>query len=995
MIRNKQFRAGKGQRSAARYFTEHLAVSEYFANGRGLLQGETLQYLGLSKREVDAQVFAALERNEHPEKKGQRLTPRTKGEREEWGINKETGEREREKVDNRRTGHDFPFIVPKTVSMAYTEMLGGSPEDIEMAQKILQLMVQSKATAMKLAESLAETRVRIGGAYENRVTGNLLYLDVVHTDARPVGSAVPDEMLHSHTYVFNLTWDPVEKRLKAVELSQILKHKLAIDAYFMSEFERGLTELGIGTERTSDGLSFEITSVKGKEIFSKRHNEILKEEFSNRDRIEAQTLSRIRKALSQGKTLEYDKVKAQVKDELGKAIAQRKVVLTFEEKLAGLRAQMTPEIRASMQRDAVLAGERRNWRTPDEAREEVVFSVFKKESVVHEMDVVRELLRATGGAMRFEQALEFAKGPAFIHLDNEGNVTTQFVRDEERRMLRIAREGWDRYQPMVKDGATREIRNPQVRDAPDQASASRFIWNSRDLVTDVSGIGGSGKSTLLAEVVPVLRAAGHEVVILAPTSPSEKNLHKDFKEARTLQGFQKDLAFHRTLQPGTVIIVDEISMVSVPQAAWLFTLAEKKQCRVITMGDRDQFGSVERGAVIRVLQDSDSVRSTELTETYRAKVASLKATVLDLKAGRKDPARRVIAFERQDELGDIREIEDVLEMRDQAIEQHMEVLRDGYVSIMASPMHNEARQAAALVRQAMKTEGMIEQEDHELTRLVRVDREEIELRDPLHYQEGRVISFHTKVAGGFRPNEHWRVLEQQDGEIRLERKGETKRFDPTSKGKWSIYETDTLQASIGERVRITQTFKFQGISFKNGDLPVLAAIDQERVTFEDGRSLPLECLHIDQAHCVTGYATQCRTVRQIIGLAPLGAMEALDATDVYVIDSRATHRATWYTDCKDAFREAALRDKRRDSVYDYDHAVAEAVVMDIAPMMEQQREAEMERSTRVTRQPEAEKEFEREIIPDIDLQEHAHWGDEWNKYQAFIPPPGREHEMER
>ena len=58
-------------------------------------------------------------------------------------------------------------------------------------------------------------------------------------------------------------------------------------------------------------------------------------------------------------TLDYDKVKTEIKNEIGKATAKRKMVLTFEEKLAGLRAQMTPEIRASLQEDAVKAGERR------------------------------------------------------------------------------------------------------------------------------------------------------------------------------------------------------------------------------------------------------------------------------------------------------------------------------------------------------------------------------------------------------------------------------------------------------------------------------------------------------------------------------------------------------------------------------------------------------------------------------------------------------------
>jgi hypothetical protein len=61
---------------------------------------------------------------------------------------------------------------------------------------------------------------------------------------------------------------------------------------------------------------------------------------------------------------------------------------------------MTPEIRASLQEEAVKAGERRNWRTPEEAKEGVLFSAFKNFSVVHELEVVGQLLRAAGGGIK-------------------------------------------------------------------------------------------------------------------------------------------------------------------------------------------------------------------------------------------------------------------------------------------------------------------------------------------------------------------------------------------------------------------------------------------------------------------------------------------------------------------------------------------------------------------------------------------------------------------
>jgi hypothetical protein len=136
-----------------------------------------------------------------------------------------------------------------------------------------------------------------------------------------------------------------------------------------------------------------------------------------------------------------------------------------------------------------------------------------------------------------------------------------------------------------------------------------------------------------------------------------------------------------------------------------------------------------------------------------------------------------------------------------------------------------------------------------------------------------------------------------------------------------------MAASIGERVRIPEGFKEGGVLFKNGDLPKIAAIDSERVTFEDGRSVANDFLHVDQAHCVTGYSTECRTVDIYIGLAPMTALGAVTATDVYVGTTRARQKAIWYTDNKEEFREAAVRDEERKSPFDFEQVVTQAHAM--------------------------------------------------------------------
>src|SRR5208282_6775083 len=154
MTRHKQFLNGSGRSSAAKYFTEHLSVSEYYREGAGRLEGNTFAYIGMKSREIDLDRFRALEENRHPES-GENLTPRTKGVRKEWTVSK-GGKAELVEVPNRRTGMDLTMLVPKTVSEVWLENQNG-----EFAKLILRAFHNARDRAMAFAETLARTQVCI------------------------------------------------------------------------------------------------------------------------------------------------------------------------------------------------------------------------------------------------------------------------------------------------------------------------------------------------------------------------------------------------------------------------------------------------------------------------------------------------------------------------------------------------------------------------------------------------------------------------------------------------------------------------------------------------------------------------------------------------------------------------------------------------------------------------------------------------------------------
>jgi hypothetical protein len=92
------------------------------------------------------------------------------------------------------------------------------------------------------------------------------------------------------------------------------------------------------------------------------------------------------------------------------------------------------------------------------------------------------------------------------------------------------------------------------------------------------------------------------IAILSPTDASVKDLRKTGFQARTFQGFQ--------LRPecAGVLVIDEASMLSVPQMLWLVKHSRENDSRVLLVGDSAQHRSVERGDALSVLERLRPVR---------------------------------------------------------------------------------------------------------------------------------------------------------------------------------------------------------------------------------------------------------------------------------------------------------------------------------------------------------------------------------------------------
>jgi conjugative relaxase-like TrwC/TraI family protein len=166
-----------------------------------------------------------------------------------------------ENAANRRIFFDFTFSPPKSVSIA-----GFLGKD----ERILEAHARAVRTALAEFESFAATRIRVGGAQTDRLTGNFAAAMFTHDTSRAL-----DPHLHTHCIVFNATFDAVENRWKALQNYELLRaRKFAENAYY-HEFARELRSFGYRIRNLPRG-DFQVEGVPEElcQRFSKRDTEI-------------------------------------------------------------------------------------------------------------------------------------------------------------------------------------------------------------------------------------------------------------------------------------------------------------------------------------------------------------------------------------------------------------------------------------------------------------------------------------------------------------------------------------------------------------------------------------------------------------------------------------------------------------------------------------------------------------------------------------------------
>jgi len=862
---------------AKKYFKEHLAVGDYYAEGQQVLgqwQGKGAADLGLSGA-TNLKEFERLCENLHPQT-GQKLTLRQNATRIETGndgVGHETA--------NRRLFYDFTFSPPKSVSIAAL---------VRDDTRIVTAHEQAVAAALNHLQTFAATRVRKNGQCTDRTTCNIVAAVFRHDTSRAL-----DPHLHSHCIAFNATFDPVERQWKALQNHEMFAAQKFVENVYYHELTRELVKFGYQIENQPRG-DFQIKGISPElnDKFSKRHKQI--------DDATRELLAR-----------EPDKASgniAAIRENIAHKERARKIRDMGLEKLQRLwDGQMTASEKVSLQNLTVNPPRIEN--APANLAEKSVEwaeeHLFERRSVVNEPDIWRHALeQARGQNVSVAEIQSVTRQRGYLRDDERpGKVTTPEMLDREQKIIRLAQLGINRFDPFV---PRYRASNSQL-DAEQREAVERMM-SSRNLVTIFRGGAGTGKSFTLREVQRELKQAAYTVQVVAPQRQQVIDLENEhFQNVQTVSAF---LA-RRSMPHGSVVLVDEAGQIGGKQMHRLLSLVAENGGRLILSGDTRQHGAVEATDALRAIEKHSGIAPIELTNIRRQNPALAKSIE---ERQRITEYRQAVAeardgnlaksFERLDKLNVVTQCT-FANQHEKLTERYLELVGENQSTVIVSQSWNEIHRVNDAVRAALKRKKLVGETDAVVKTFQPVDLTDAQKRDARSYGPDAVLVFNQNVRG-FKAGESARMKSITDEHLIVESESRDVSIPFNQLHKVSVCQRKEMALASGDKLQLKANGRAaDNRKLANGELVTVKEIDAGgRITLTDGRVLDENFRQIVRGYAITSYASQGKSVNYVL-FSDSALKGATNNQQWYVTISRGKKGIQIFTTDKAELRENITR----------------------------------------------------------------------------------------
>lgn len=257
-------------------------------------------------------------------------------------------------------------------------------------------------------------------------------------------------------------------------------------------------------------------------------------------------------------------------------------------------------------------------------------------------DLARFVHRHSADKEQFDRVFAAVKAsPELVGLRKDGRgeerFTSRAMIETEKRLenATVKLDAGRRHAVSERDLA-RAVARAEKRGmvlSSDQRGALEHATSNRDL-SNVVGYAGSGKSAMLGVARETWELAGYEVQGAALSGIATANLeHGSAIASRTLASLEHQWSQGRELLTDRhVLVIDEAGMIGTRQMERVLAEAEKREAKVVLVGDVEQLQAIEAGAAFRSIAERHG--AVEITEIRRQSEEWQRDATRQLASGR-------------------------------------------------------------------------------------------------------------------------------------------------------------------------------------------------------------------------------------------------------------------------------------------------------------------------------------------------------------------------
>ena len=313
----------------------------------------------------------------------------------------------------------------------------------------------------------------------------------------------------------------------------------------------------------------------------------------------------------------------------------------------------------------------------------------------------------------------------------------------------------------------------------------------------------------------------------------------------------------------------------------------------VLSGDTGQHSSVTRGDALRILEQYSGYRFSELTTIRRQKPAAFRQ-IVELAAAKQTDK----AFAKLLELGAVTEaLTDDGQLYQRAADAYLSATKQGKSALLVSPTWSEIEAVTDKVRDTLKAEGVIGQQEEAVTVFDSLSWTEAQKKNASQFEPGQRLRF-VRQTKHFDRGETVEVVATVENGLRVRRPdGMEVNFIPASAAaSFDVGEARELKVAAGDWLLLQAN---HGKEFINGERVQVREIQNGRIALADGRSLPAGFNTFTHGYAVTSHSSQSKTVDEVLLVASSKSFAAVNREQFYVCISRGRERVHVFTDDAD------------------------------------------------------------------------------------------------